>query len=149
MLKIRRPLGRLIFNMGIAIPGKTVFLIETAPRTLLKALLSHCIWILRNKVQSNLNQVLTFYLAKNAFENAVCTVAAILFIPPCVNRSRDQNLCIPCCMIWQAPFLVGCSSGLSSLSIMCGFPPHQISCHLLGLLALLTLSLMPSRTQCS
>ena len=35
MLKIRRPLGRLIFNMGIAIPGKTVFLIETAPR-------SHC-----------------------------------------------------------------------------------------------------------
>ena len=31
MLKIRRPLGRLIFNMGVAIPGKTVFLIETAP----------------------------------------------------------------------------------------------------------------------
>ena len=31
MLKIRRPTGRLIFNMGIAIPGKTVFLIETAP----------------------------------------------------------------------------------------------------------------------
>ena len=35
MLKIRRPLGRLIFNMGIAIPGKTVFLIETAPWSLL------------------------------------------------------------------------------------------------------------------
>ena len=31
MLKIRRPLGRLIFNMGISTPGKTVFLIETAP----------------------------------------------------------------------------------------------------------------------
>ena len=31
MLKIRRPLGRLIFNTGIAIPGKTVFLIETPP----------------------------------------------------------------------------------------------------------------------
>ena len=30
MLKIRRPLGRLIFNMGIAIPGKTVFFIKTA-----------------------------------------------------------------------------------------------------------------------
>ena len=38
MLKIRRPLGRLIFNMGIAIPGKTVFLIETAPRSLLTPL---------------------------------------------------------------------------------------------------------------
>ena len=36
MLKIRRPLGRLIFNMGIAIPGKTVFLIETAPWALTK-----------------------------------------------------------------------------------------------------------------
>ena len=34
MLKIRRPLGRLIFNMGMAIPGKTVFLIETAPSML-------------------------------------------------------------------------------------------------------------------
>ena len=31
MLKIRRPVGRLIFNMGNAIPSKTVFLIETAP----------------------------------------------------------------------------------------------------------------------
>ena len=37
MLKIRRPLGRLIFNMGIAIPGKTVFLIETAPSFPLKS----------------------------------------------------------------------------------------------------------------
>ena len=35
MLKIRRPLGRLIFNMEITIPGKTVFLIETAPRCIL------------------------------------------------------------------------------------------------------------------
>ena len=40
MLKIRRPLGRLIFNMGIAIPGKTVFLIETAPRVFLNVLSS-------------------------------------------------------------------------------------------------------------
>ena len=32
MLKIRRPLGHLIFNMGITIPGKTVFLIEMPPR---------------------------------------------------------------------------------------------------------------------
>ena len=38
MLKIRRLLGGLIFNMGIAIPGKTVFLIETAPSTTCKCL---------------------------------------------------------------------------------------------------------------
>ena len=43
MLKIRRPLGRLIFNMGIAIPGKTVFLIETAPSALAMEL--HLIYI--------------------------------------------------------------------------------------------------------
>ena len=42
MLKIRRPLGRLIFNMGIAIPGKTVFLIETAPSALAMELLQAC-----------------------------------------------------------------------------------------------------------
>ena len=44
MLKIRRPLGRLIFNMGIAIPGKTVFLIETAPRSIKssESLNTHC-----------------------------------------------------------------------------------------------------------
>ena len=41
MLKIRRPLGRLIFNMGIAIPGKTVFLIETAPWTFVNIFLKH------------------------------------------------------------------------------------------------------------
>ena len=35
MLKIRRPTGRLIFNMGIPIPGKTVFYIETGPWHLL------------------------------------------------------------------------------------------------------------------
>ena len=42
MLKIRRPLGRLIFNMGIAIPGKTVFLIETAPLFRLIQCIHHC-----------------------------------------------------------------------------------------------------------
>ena len=42
MLKIRRPLGRLIFNMGIAIPGKTVFLIETAPSNMEGASISWC-----------------------------------------------------------------------------------------------------------
>ena len=44
MLKIRRPLGRLIFNMGIAIPGKTVFLIETAPWQLSVDQLTH-LWV--------------------------------------------------------------------------------------------------------
>ena len=46
MLKIRRPLGRLIFNMGIAIPGKTVFLIETAPRKSCKQSIRERDWLL-------------------------------------------------------------------------------------------------------
>ena len=33
MLKIRRPNGRLIFNMGIPIPGKDGLYIETGPRS--------------------------------------------------------------------------------------------------------------------
>ena len=44
MLKIRRPLGRLIFNMGIAIPGKTVFLIETAPWIPKNVLFTPMLW---------------------------------------------------------------------------------------------------------
>ena len=48
MLKIRRPLGRLIFNMGITIPGKTVFLIETAPSFFIMDqynIISHSVWL--------------------------------------------------------------------------------------------------------
>ena len=45
MLKIKRPLGRLIFNMGIAIPGKTVFLIETAPCTFAIPIMTGSLWV--------------------------------------------------------------------------------------------------------
>ena len=40
MLKIRRPNGRLIFNMGIPIPGKDGLYIETGPRPLPELLLT-------------------------------------------------------------------------------------------------------------
>ena len=53
MLKIRRSLGRLIFNMGIATPGKTVFLIETAPRYQLDA--PQAVWN-KDQVQDILHQ---------------------------------------------------------------------------------------------
>ena len=58
MLKIRRPLGRLIFNMGIAIPGKTVFLIETAPRRFLH---------LRTNEKQDLFEVFFFQYANKTF----------------------------------------------------------------------------------
>ena len=63
MLKIRRPLGRLIFNMGIAIPGKTVFLIETAPRCSSEQLgagamdQSHTLNGMGGKIEHNVNAI--------------------------------------------------------------------------------------------
>ena len=69
MLKIRRPLGRLIFNMGIAIPGKTVFLIETAPSMLVQVLEISVIWqlvckfdIMKNTI-SRFNYVYAYVIA--------------------------------------------------------------------------------------
>ena len=62
MLKIRRPLGRLIFNMGIAIPGKTVFLIEKAPSPLPKPSQVAQADVGLNVIQSDTCLVWTFYL---------------------------------------------------------------------------------------
>ena len=67
MLKIRWPSGRLIFNMGIAIPGKTVFLIETAPRFL--------------ESNWNFNENTKIYIQENASENVASKMWAILFRP--------------------------------------------------------------------
>ena len=68
MLKIRRPLGRLIFNMGIAIPGKTVFLIETAPRFPLNISQG----TLNNTIFVSLNQ--TIYNDNSYFINSRITI---------------------------------------------------------------------------
>ena len=71
MLKIRRPTGRLIFNMGIPIPGKTVFLIETGPRfryilsywnikftcSLYNVIMNICIFLIKYAWILNLGQV--------------------------------------------------------------------------------------------
>ena len=104
MLKIRRPLGRLIFNMGIAIPGKTVFLIETAPRSCWRKLtnigtwlvawpmpshyLNQCCnivnWTTRNTLQWDLYRHLHIFITENAFENVIRKLVAILSQPLCV-----------------------------------------------------------------
>ena len=88
MLKIRRPLGRLIFNMGIAIPGKTVFLIETAP---CQPVTTDCISTPRIAVNSRFNR------PSNVFESNVLTapdmfnMAATLFemkgVSDCVSHN--------------------------------------------------------------
>ena len=62
MLKIRRPLGRLIFNMGIAIPGKTVFLIETAPcLQKLTKISSHCSDVIMGMMASQITSLTIVY----------------------------------------------------------------------------------------
>ena len=68
MLKIRRPLGRLIFNMGIAIPGKTVFLIETAAWIIAGILSSVA---LGTNISEIVVEIHTFFIKGNSFENVV------------------------------------------------------------------------------
>ena len=58
MLKIRRTLGRLIFNMGITISGKTVFLIEIAPRAAAGMVLTKFTWNTLLSTQEGLNKSL-------------------------------------------------------------------------------------------
>ena len=101
MLKIRRPLGRLIFNMGIAIPGKTVFLIETAPwvntgsgngllsdstKPLPQPILTY--WTFRNKLQWDFNQN-SNCTEENTFEN-VSNIEAILSLPKWSEYRKSQ-----------------------------------------------------------
>ena len=43
--------------------------------------------LLRNKIQWNLNRNSYIYINENAFQNAVCEMAAILSWPQCVNNS--------------------------------------------------------------
>ena len=65
MLKIRRPLGRLIFNMGIAIPGKTVFLIETAPG---------CPWMeMQFSAEYELQSKIVILMGIRAIDEAYCS----------------------------------------------------------------------------
>ena len=81
MLKIRRPLGRLIFNMGIAIPGKTLFLIETAPRhqAIFKTTFDQDPWICNESVKSDgYNQLyfrVMFFLNLSPLEQNVIDLA--------------------------------------------------------------------------
>ena len=85
MLKIRRPLERLIFNMGIAIPGKTVFLIETAPRTYIM------VFRFTNSVNSSTNKIIHGSL------HHARVISRVMFIhqpeaPTCSSRYGHHNL---------------------------------------------------------
>ena len=94
MLKIRRPLGRLIFNMGIAIPGKTVFLIETAPWSAPSHYLNQCWnivnWTLGNKLQWHFILNSYIFIQQNAFGNDVCKMPANLSGPQYVHKGTED-----------------------------------------------------------
>ena len=108
MLKIRRPLGRLILNMGIAIPGKTVFLIETAP------------WIFCNRPQHNYCQfhmakVYTYYLTQRIPRHAfvpIWTRAGYKMVSihgPC-NEMFSRRMC------WSTLMVVHSKKSRASLA---------------------------------
>ena len=91
MLKIRRPLGRLIFNMGIAIPGKTVFLIETAPCSAWSHYLNHCRstvnWTLRNKLREIWKKKYeTFHINKANLRDLIAATDLVILLKLDSNR---------------------------------------------------------------
>ena len=87
MLKIRRPLGRLIFNMGIAIPGKTVFLIETAPRHLMKCLWHVCFQIKKLRFHRSLK----FFVVSAAWLHAYLTDSLHIYQN---NTTHKMTMCL-------------------------------------------------------
>ena len=96
MLKIRRPLGRLIFNMGIAIPGKTVFLIETAPWF-------RSVWISRICHHSQLVTVLSIHATPSILSLSV-SVYGPLHITFFISMSNGTHLVLSCalfCLVWK------------------------------------------------
>ena len=113
MLKIRRPLGRLIFDMGIAIPGKTVFLIETVITRALAdpvSYLTHKCFkkILSSNVKSRGNSLCSRFLFNRSIQSKVCTRHGISTIMTCAKLWLDliiifhsREICIFLNIIWN------------------------------------------------
>ena len=120
MLKIRRPLGRLIFNMGIAIPGKTVFLIETAPWTAPSHYLNQCWnivnWTLGNKLQWK-SKFVYFYSIKCIWKRRLRNDGHFVQGPERWVKHPYTRICtiwLPTCMIYKLMSLKLCFvNGLS------------------------------------
>ena len=93
MLKIRRPLGRLIFNMGIAIPGKTVFLIETAPRFNLR---SHVMLNIMVLPHSNAESERVFSVVRKNSTVFRPNASRALLQSVLVMKTSDFNSGVPC-----------------------------------------------------
>ena len=68
-VKDKPAVGRLIFNMGIAIPGKTVFLIETAP------------WFMWTKVSFSCNSCWQTVKLHNTFIGVTLSTVTVVTMP--------------------------------------------------------------------
>ena len=91
MLKVRRPLGRLIFNMGIAIPGKTVFLIETAPRPSSSGLFLRCLLF---RMQQLSHQATNFCLSIHNYIDDESWKTDLLFLKNIDQCGLSRVICI-------------------------------------------------------
>ena len=121
MLKIRRPLGRLIFNMGIAIPGKTVFLIETAPRC---SCHTHGIvpgdWWIPSQMAFNAESVSVSWL-DNDWSKRLGPILTNFYIYYTITdahrenntRVRESKLRHACCCGCYKRFILTCNSDLN------------------------------------
>ena len=110
MLKIRRPLGRLIFNMGIAIPGKTVFLIETTPWVFINRKYQCCCGkLVDTRLTSDYtaldlrSQVFVLKNGQVFVDFQRCTAAVRTLFIDCAVNCGDENICR------DNIFLISCS----------------------------------------
>ena len=113
MLKIRRPLGRLIFNMGIAIPGKTVFLIETAPWVLFSVtpIVLSRVYISNNRAQSFLVWLQRFHACVLYTIGHVATTAILWEAFRCIILCYQDDDDMAC---GSAAMLQGCLNKFQS-----------------------------------
>ena len=116
MLKIRRPLGRLIFNMGIAIPGKTVFLIETAPS--IHSATADSILIVLEEIYTKISLIYWTTLEDTSFWKRKC---------PRIFKGLNNN------ELWFVPFISHLLTQIKTVKQNCWFnwikTQHIIDCH--------------------
>ena len=127
MLKIRRPLGRLIFNMGIAIPGKTVFLIETAPRVIRSIILSpiyYKLWLILVITHAIifLQNTKIFHISPMRPRGDFLYRKSDLFLSPCHFYSLYINIliCDPCFIREYPPICMEIFIIMNRWGVLCG-----------------------------
>ena len=96
MLKIRRPLGRLIFNMGIAIPGKTVFLCIEKALVVVVSVLTVTSYV------DAISHLLFTWPADSWWSSQYIKMSSYRYRIPMLKIRQSHDRLI---LIWESPYL--------------------------------------------